>query len=250
MKISIVTVCFNSADTIESTLQSVACQTYSRIEHIIVDGGSSDGTLEIINSFPHVSSCISESDSGIYDAMNKGLALATGDVVCILNSDDFYPNDNVIEEVAQIFESNSEVAIVLGSVDYVDPADLTRPVRFYSSFNFELWKLRFGICAAHPGAFIKLSAYEAVGNYKLGYKISADFEWFVRALLVHRLSYVKLNKYLVRMREGGVSTSGIKSYWVSSNELLRALRDNGIYSNIIFILCRLPVKFYQKFYRD
>lgn len=109
--------------------------------------------------------------------------------------------------------------------------------------------MRFGFMPAHPAAFIRGSAYEKVGNYKLGYKIGADFEWFVRALVVQRLSYFKLNQTLVRMREGGVSTSGLSSYWVSSREQLSALQENGVYSNMFLVLIRLPIKFFHVVFR-
>ena len=250
MKISIITVCYNSQAFIASAINSVLSQDVGYIEYIIIDGASKDGTVSIVESFGgRVMHFVSEPDKGIYDAMNKGLALASGDVIGILNSDDFYPNPSVIADVVQAFADNPDVDMVLGNVDFVHPDDLTRPVRFYSSFNFKPWQMRFGFMPAHPAAFIKRTAYERVGPYKLGYKIGADFEWFVRAFLLHKLSYVKLNKTLVRMREGGVSTSGLKSYWVSSKEQLRALRENCVYSNLAFVVIRLPIKFLHKVFR-
>jgi len=247
LKVSIITVCYNSQDFVVSAIDSVLTQSHTDIEYIIVDGNSKDNTVSIIQSYGNkVAKFISEPDKGIYDAMNKGLSLATGDVIGILNSDDFYPHKDVIAQVAQAFEKNSNVDMVLGNVDFVKADNLSSPVRFYSSFGFAPWKMRFGFMPAHPAAFIKRSAYDKVGSYTLGYKIGADFEWFVRALMVQRLSYVKLNQTLVRMREGGVSTSGLKSYWLSSKEQLQALRNNGVYSNWLFVLTRLPIKFLQK----
>ena len=244
---SVITVSYNSSDFISSAIESVASQKNVDIEYIIIDGNSKDKTVSIIQSYGNkVAKFISEPDKGIYDAMNKGLSLATGDVIGILNSDDFYPDSDVIAQVAQAFEKNPNVDMVLGNVDFVKADNLDLPVRFYSSFGFAPWKMRFGFMPAHPAAFIKRSAYEKVGSYALGYKIGADFEWFVRALMVQRLSYVKLNQTLVRMREGGVSTSGFKSYWLTSKEQLRALRNNGVYSNWLFVLTRLPIKFLQK----
>lgn len=250
LKFSIITVSYNSDQFIRSAIDSVFFQTYHDIEYIVIDGGSKDATVSIVESYgKKIAQFVSEPDKGIYDAMNKGLALASGDVIGILNSDDFYPNENVISGVVKTFEANPNVDMVLGNVDFVNPDELTRPVRFYSSFNFAPWKMRFGFMPAHPAAFIKRSAYEKVGKYKLGYKIGADFEWFVRALVVHRLPYVKVNKAFVRMREGGVSTSGLKSYWVSSKEQLQALRENGVYSNMLFVLVRLPIKLMHKIFR-
>lgn len=249
LKVSIITVCFNSVSSIEDTIISVANQKGVEIEHIVIDGASTDGTVDIVKRYKSVSKFVSEKDNGIYDAMNKGLALATGEVVGILNSDDFYPHTNVIAQVVEELTNNPDTYMLLGNVDFVKPDNLTLPVRLYSSFNFSPWKMRFGFMPAHPAAFIKRKAYEAVGDYKLGYKIGADFEWFVRGLIVHGLCYIKYNQTLVRMREGGVSTSGFKSYWISSKEQLRALRENGMYSNLLFVFVRLPIKFVQKIFR-
>lgn len=250
IKISIITVCYNSEQFIGSAIDSVLIQSHTDTEYIIVDGNSKDNTVSIIHSYgDKVTHLISEPDKGIYDAMNKGLSLATGDIIGILNSDDFYPNSDVISQVVSTFEKNPNVDMVLGNVDFVKPDNLSSPVRFYSSFDFSPWKMRFGFMPAHPAAFIKRSAYEKVGSYALGYKIGADFEWFVRAFLILNLSYVKLNQTLVRMREGGVSTSGFKSYWLTSKEQMRALRSNNIYSNLLFVLARLPIKFIQKFFK-
>jgi len=246
LKISVITVCFNSEKTIRDTIESVLAQDYPSIEYIIVDGGSNDDTLEVIREYPTcVDTVISESDKGIYDAMNKGIALTTGDVIGILNSDDFYLHSEVISQVVQAFKDNPNADLVLGNVDFVNACDLTRPTRLYSSFRFLPWKMRFGFMPAHPGAFIKKSAYDKVGLYKLGYKIGADFDLFVRMLMVKKMPYFKLNHTLVRMRVGGVSTSGLRSYLTSTNEMLRSLKKNKVYSNSLFILLRLPVKFFQ-----
>ena len=247
---SIITVSFNSKEFINTAINSVLSQNYKNVEYIVIDGGSIDGTVEIVKSYGNkITKFISETDEGIYDAMNKGISLASGDIIGVLNSDDFYPNQFVLCDVAQIFHKESDPDIILGNVDFILSNNLDKSVRFYSSFNFEPWKMRLGFMPAHPAAFIHRSALKRVGGYKLGYQIAADFDWFVRAFLIHQLKPVKLNKTLVRMREGGVSTSGLKSYWISSKELLRSLRENGVYSNIFFILLRLPVKFIQKFFR-
>ncbi|ETX12588.1 glycosyl transferase [Marinomonas ushuaiensis DSM 15871] len=249
MKITIITVCFNSATTIRDTIESVKSQDYKNIEYIIVDGKSTDNTLDIINEYPEVVSVIiSEKDNGLYDAMNKGIELATGDIIGILNSDDFYSYSTVLAEVSQTFRSNPEGDMVLGNVNFVTPDNLNKPVRFYSSYNFSPWKMRFGFMPAHPATFIKRSAYGKVGMYSLEYKIGADFNWFVRAFFLHKLRYAKLNKTLVTMREGGVSTAGISSYWLSSKEQVKALCSSGVRSNLLFILVRLPIKFFQKYF--
>jgi glycosyltransferase involved in cell wall biosynthesis len=247
LKVSIITVVWNNKDTIVNAMESVLSQSYADIEYIVIDGVSTDGTVELIQSYQDkLSFIVSEADKGIYDAMNKGIALATGDVIGILNSDDFYLHSGVIADVVAEFVQNTSADLVLGNVDFVRPGDLIKPVRWYSSFKFSPWKMHFGFMPAHPGAFIKKSAYDEVGLYKLGYKISADFDMFVRMLIVKKMPYIKLNQTLVRMRIGGVSTSGLKSYWIMTNEMLRSLKENKVNSNILFVLIRLPVKFFQK----
>lgn len=246
MKISIITVCFNAEKTLLDTIRSIHEQDYGDIEYIVIDGGSSDGTVQIANEFSRViTRFVSEADKGIYDAMNKGIDMASGDVIGILNADDFYPNSCVISEVVNSFRNNPEVKMVLGNVDFVSEGDLNKPVREYSSFKFEPWKMRFGFMPAHPAAFIKKSAYKQVGNYKLGYKIAADFDMFVRMLVVEKFSFIKVNKTYVRMRVGGVSTSGVSSYITTTKEILRSLSENKVYSNYLLVLIRLLIKFAQ-----
>lgn len=247
MKVSIITVCYNSSLYIKSSIESVLSQTYTEIEYIVIDGGSNDGTQGIINEYAdRISHVVSEPDQGIYDAMNKGIALASGEVIGVLNSDDFYPHNHVISDVVRQFIGNAGIDMVLGNVDFVEAEDLSKVVRFYSSFRFLPWKLRFGFMPAHPAAFIKKTAYDRVGSYKLDYQIAADFEMFVRMFLVHKMNYVKLNEMLVRMRTGGVSSSGLKSNWIITHEILRSLKVNGVYSNLFFVLVRLLVKLIQR----
>lgn len=246
MKVSIITPCFNSFKTIRSTLDSLESQMYSNVEYIIIDGGSTDGTLEIINEYSSIfTHIVSEPDLGLYDAINKGVDLSSGDVIGILNSDDFYPNRNVINRVVSTFLQNADAKLVLGNVDFVDGSDLGVIVRHYSSFNFSPWKMRFGFMPAMPGTFIRRSVFNKIGKYKMGYKIAADFDFFVRSLIIYKLPYICINKTFVLMRIGGVSTSGMISYYVITKEILRSLKENKVYSNIFFVLIRLPIKFIQ-----
>lgn len=231
---------------IRTAIESVLSQTYTDIEYIVIDGGSTDSTIDIVMEYgDKIAHFISEPDRGIYDAMNKGLAMASGDIVGILNSDDFYPHLDVLSDVIKEFKLNPDIDMVLGNVDFVLPKDLKKPIRLYSLAYFTVWKFRFGFMPAHPGAFIKKTAYEQAGMYKLGYKIAADFDMFVRMLLVLQLHYVVLDKVLVRMRVGGVSTSGLASYMMSTKEMVRSLKENNIYSNVLMVLLRLPVKLIQ-----
>ena len=192
MKVSIITVCYNSEATIRDTIESVFAQDYSDIEYITVDGGSSDGTLDIIQEYEkRIDIVISESDNGIYDAMNKGIQSATGDVIGILNSDDFFEYPSVISDVVNQFKCNPESNLVFGDVVIVDPTDTKKIVRFYRSNKFKTWKLRFGWMPPHPSSFFKRSAYVLAGNYSLDYKIAADYELFVRMLMVHTYHWIR-----------------------------------------------------------
>jgi hypothetical protein len=177
--------------------------------------------------------------------MNKGLALASGHVSGVFNADDFYKHEHVITQMVEQFHSNSDISMVMANVEFFEPANLNKVTRLYSSNNFSPWMLRFGFMPAHPATFIKKAAYDLVGEYKLGYKIAADFDMFVRLLMKEKLKYARWNQSVVCMRVGGVSSSGFQSYKITTKELLRSLKENQIYSNILMILARLPIKFFQ-----
>lgn len=243
LKISIITVCFNSEKTIRDTIESVIAQDYTDIEYIIVDGGSNDSTMSIIQEYEDsINTVITELDKGIYDAMNKGIKLATGDVIGILNSDDIFENSLVISDVIKLFKSIPTVSLIFGDVVIVDPIKTENIIRFCSSENFRRWKLRFGWMPPHPATFIKKTVYEQVGNYSLDYKISADYELFVRMLMVNQLNYSRMNKILVRQRAGGVSTSGFKSSLLLNSEIVEACKINGVYTNLFLVLLKIPFK--------
>ena len=243
MKITIVTVCFNSEKTIRDTIESVLSQDYPEIEHIIIDGLSKDNTMSIVSEYDNkLAKVISEPDQGIYDAMNKGIQLSTGDIVGILNSDDFFEYPSVISDVVNCFRSNPDASCVIGDVVFVNPVNTRNIIRFYSSKNFRRWKLRFGWMPPHTATFIKRAAYDQVGVYSLDYKISADYEFFVRMLMVHRLAYARIDKVLVRMRAGGISTSGIKNSLLLNSEIVKACKRNGVYTNLFFVLLKIPFK--------
>ena len=243
LSVSIITVCFNSEATIRGTLESVRSQYYEKLEHVVVDGASSDGTVNIVNQYrDSVSTVVSEPDRGLYDAMNKGIHHATGDIIGILNSDDFFENKEVISAVVRLFEDHPEVDIVFGDVVFVEPDNLERVTRYYKSGHFRPWKLRFGWMPPHPATFVRKSAYERVGKYRLDMRIAADYDMFVRWLLVAGLKWKYLDGVLVRMRAGGVSTSGIRSSIRLNREIVRACRDNGVYTNLLLVLSKIPFK--------
>lgn len=247
MKISLITVAYNSSATIRATFESVKAQEYPGLEYIVVDGGSTDETLDVVSEYSGlVTEVVSEPDRGIYDAMNKGVMRATGDVVGILNSDDFYLHPDVLREVAAAFLAEPCLDVVLGDVDFVADDDLTHPIRTYRAAGFRPWMFRLGFMPPHPAVFVRKSAYERVGLYKLGYKIAADFDFLVRLLLLDGARYRITNKHWVRMRTGGASTAGLKSNLVSTREMLRSLRENKVFSSTPMLLLRLPIKFFRQ----
>lgn len=236
MKISIITTTYNSASTIKDTLESVNSQNYSIIEHIIVDGGSKDNTLDLIERYgKRVSTVISEPDKGIYDAMNKGIKAATGDVIGILNSDDFFTSDNIIETVVDNFK-NHNIDALYGDVHFVNPDDISKSVRYYSSAIFKPSLFRFGFMPAHPSFYMKRDLYEKYGLYSLDYKIASDYDLLIRYLHKEKIKYKYINKDFVTMRTGGVSTENLNSIVTLNKEIVRACKKYGIYTNM-FILC-------------
>ena len=244
MKISIITVSYNSSLTIADTLRSVGTQTYADIEHLVIDGQSSDETVQVVDANAHPNlKFSSEPDNGIYDAMNKGVQRATGEVIGILNSDDFYVHDNVLDEVANAFATDPTLDVVLGDVDFVKSGDLRNPVRTYRASGFKIWMFRFGFMPPHPAVFIRKSAYDRVGFYKMEYRIAADFDFLLRLLLIDGAKYQATGKHWVRMLTGGASTSGWRSNFVITKEMKLSLRENGVFSNVLILLPRLPIKF-------
>lgn len=210
MKISIITVAYNSASTIRDTLESIAKQGYPEIEHIIIDGKSKDDTLKIVSEFPHVSKVVSEPDKGLYDAMNKGLKQATGDIVGILNSDDVYNHTDVISKVMSAFV-NQNVACIYGDLQYVKQNDLSKVVRTWRSGKFRYKKFLYGWMPPHPAFFVKREVYEKVGGFVTDLRSAADYEIMLRILYKHKYSCAYLPEVLVRMRTGGASNASIKN---------------------------------------
>lgn len=243
MKISIVTATYNSAATIADCLESVAIQTQP-VEHIIVDGASGDGTLGIVRRLAPTARIVSEPDNGIYDAMNKGIRLATGDVVGLLNSDDFYVDDRILEKVAAVF-ADPTVDAMFADLVYVRPDNLERVVRYYSGAGFTPEKFAWGWMPPHPTFFVRRQAYERCGLFRTDYRIAADYELTARFLARYRLRYVYLPEVLVRMRTGGLSTRGLKSNWILNREILRACAENGIKTNMLMVYAKYFSKIFQ-----
>jgi glycosyltransferase involved in cell wall biosynthesis len=249
VKVSIITVSYNAASTIESTLQSVARQTYPDVEHVVVDGGSSDGTQEVISAYRGaISRFISEPDHGIYDAMNKGIALATGDVVGFLNADDVYADDQVLARVLKIMEEERLDAL-FGDVAFFRSDDEQRDIRRYRSNRFRPERIAWGWMPAHPALFLRREVYEQVGSFRTDYQIAGDFEFIARAFGKNTLRYRHLPEVLVRMRVGGVSTGGWRNTLVLNREVLRACCENGIPTNMVKILSKYPAKLLEYFHK-
>lgn len=235
MKISIITATWNSGATLRHTMQSVLSQSYSNIEHIIVDGGSTDCTMEIVHELePEYQGrlrYISERDKGIYDAMNKGISMATGDVVGLLNSDDFYTSNDVLEHVARAL-SDPNVDAIYGDIHYVKDDDLTHCVRYYSSRVFSRGLMRLGFMPAHPSFYCRRMIYEKYGLFDTSLRVAADFENLLRLIFVNRIRAKYIPEDFVTMRTGGASSSGMVSHKRILKEHMVAYKQNGVYSNL------------------
>lgn len=246
MKISIITVVYNNKETVKETIDSVCSQEYDNIEYIIIDGASTDGTIGVINDTIRAYSqrnikLISEKDNGAYDAMNKGIDLADGDIVGILNSDDLYYDKYSLSIVMNEFRNKSTDSIFADLV-YVRPNNTDKVVRYYSSANFSSKKFAFGWMPAHPTFFVKRKCYEKYGKYKTNYIIAADYELLVRLFSTHNISYSYIPKVLVKMRVGGVSTKSFKSNWILNREIVRACSENSIKTNLL----KVHLKYFTK----
>ena len=245
MKVSIITVVYNNESTIDYAIKSVLSQDYPNIEYIIVDGNSSDGTIKKIQSYKdHITYFLSEPDKGIYDAMNKGLKLATGDIIGILNSDDFYADNHIISNIVNEFQEK-QIDFVFGDIVFVKPENLDKITRYYRSDNFHPRKFAWGWMPAHPSCFLKREIYEKYGYFKTDYKIAADYEILTRFMAKHGISYSYIPKVLVKMRTGGVSTANLKSNWILNKEIVRACRENGIKTNMPKVLLKYFTKIFQ-----
>ena len=235
MKISIITVTFNSASVIEHCLMSITNQSYKNIEQIIVDGASSDGTVDILNRYAkNISVLISEPDKGIYYAMNKGLSLVRGDIIGILNSDDFYHNNEVLSNVIKIFKEDSSLDACYADLLYVGRADISHIVRYWRSNQFRLGSFSKGWCTPHPTLFIRRSVYEKYGNFNLNYQIAAEVDLTMRFFEVHKIRVRYVPEIWVNMRVGGVSNKNLKNIFIQNVEILKALKSYGLKANFIW----------------
>ena len=243
MKISIITVCFNSSATITDTIKSIAVQSHPDIEHIVIDGLSQDSTMDIVRSAKSVSKYVSEPDKGIYDAMNKGIAMATGEIVGTLNSDDFYVSERIIEKIASVF-SDPEVDACYADLVYVSHDDSERIVRYWKSRPFIPGLFKYGWMPAHPTFFVRKRLYDELGSYDTDFKLQSDFELTMRYLELYRINCVYLPEIIVKMRLGGASNQSLRNIIKGNIEAYKACRKNHLGVSLLFnlfkILSRVP----------
>ncbi len=246
LKVSIITVCFNAADTIESTITSVLNQTYKNIQYIIIDGKSTDNTMDVVNKFTtKISKVVSEADNGLYDAINKGIALSNGDVVGLLNADDIFYNDTIIETIVNNFNYNSTIMTLFGDVAFINNSN--KITRHYSSKNWMPFYLRFGVMPPHPSFYCRRELFSKHNNYRTDFKIAADFELLLRFLLINKVNYKYINEIVVLMKLGGLSTKNWFSHRTITREITKACQLNGIYTNYLFVSFRYIFKAMQFF---
>jgi glycosyltransferase involved in cell wall biosynthesis len=206
-------------------------QDYPDVEHILVDGSSMDETVDIIKKFPHVKNWVSEKDDGLYDAINKGIEMATGDVIGILNSDDFYPDNHVLSDIANAFFASGADA-VFGDIAFVRPGNLKKIIRLYSSAGFTPGKFAYGYMPAHPSFYVKKSCYMSYGLYKQDYTIAADYELLMRFIYSNMIRFTYIKRIMVYMRTGGVSNQTVMSRYILNKEIIKACRENGVNTNM------------------
>lgn len=248
MKLSIITATYNSERTLRDTMESILSQTFQNFEYIIVDGASKDATLDIIREyeprFQGKMRYVSEPDKGIYDAMNKGFAMATGDVIGILNSDDFFTSDDVLQAVVDGF-AGEYVDAVYADIHYVNTDDLTKCVRYYSSSVFRPWMMRFGMIPAHPSFYCRKAVYDQYGSFDTTYRIAADFEILLRLIFIHRIRTRYVKKDFVTMRLGGASTTGYGSWSLIMKEHLQIMKQHEVVTNRFLLSLRYIYKLFE-----
>lgn len=248
MKVSIITTSYNSGNTLEDTIKSVLNQQYSDIEYIIVDGKSSDNTLEIVKKYEPLFhgrlKWISEKDNGIYDAMNKGIRMATGDIVGMLNSDDYFTDNDVVGKFVVQFDT-PDLDAVYGDVHFIREGKPEKCIRYYSSKRFTPRWLRFGFMPAHPSFYCRRDVFENAGLYKTNYAIGSDYEMMVRLFKVHGIKarYVPID--FVTMRVGGASTRNVQSRIQLIKDDIRGCKENGLYTNSLMICVKFLYKFFE-----
>lgn len=246
MKLSIITVVFNNEKTIKNAIESVISQTYQNIEYIIIDGGSTDNTVKIISKYrDKIAYFVSENDQGIYHAMNKGLAVANGDVIGILNSDDLYFDKQVVENVMYQFKNNNSLDIVYGSLEYVKGSDVNKVVRNWKSKPYRSSFFEFGDVPPHPTLFLRNHVYESIGTFNLQFKLAADYEFMLRLFKSNLFTSMYIDQVFVKMRLGGATNQNFTNIWKQNREILNAWRIN----NFIAPFYLMPIRIFKRLYQ-
>lgn len=249
MKISVITVTYNSAVTVQNTIESVLRQDYQDYEYLVIDGGSRDNTIDILKEYePKFGGrmrWISEKDKGMYDGINKGIRMATGAVVGIINSDDFYHRTDIFDIINRTFEEDNNVQAIYGDVRFVRPDNLEKTVRYYSSKYWKIWQFRFGFMPAHPTFFTYKKNFDKFGYYQYDYHIAADYELLIRHLYTNHVpaKYVPLD--YMKMRIGGRSTNGWKANVLLNKEIVRACKENGIWTCMPLLFLKYFIKVFE-----
>ena len=243
MTISIITATYNASQTIEAAIKSVINQTYPHIEFIIIDGGSTDGTLKLIDRYkPFIRHFVSEPDNGIYDALNKGIKLATGDVIGFLHADDLFDNDSTVDTVMEMM-SDEKITGVYGDLEYVQHQDPDKVIRYWESKPFKFNLLKTGWMPPHPTLFVRKSTYDTIGLFNAKYKIAADYDFILRCFTNPHYTFKYLPMVITRMRVGGESNKSIKNILLKSKEDLQALKQNkigGVFTLLWKNISKLP----------
>ena len=236
---------YNRASSILRAISSIKNQTYNNLQLVVIDGASTDNTIEILK--PFLSSgdiLISEKDKGAYDAFNKGIEISNGEVIAFLHSDDFYPNKNVLKVVMNIFE-DKDIDVVYGNLNFFNEKNPKKIIRCYRSDKLSKRNLAWGKMPAHPATFVRRRVYDKVGLFNINYSIAGDYEFFCRMILNYEVKSKYIPEVLVNMQTGGISTSGIKSFFILNYEVYRAIRHNGIYTNFFMLFSKYLSKVFQ-----
>jgi glycosyltransferase len=250
MKVSVITVVYNGSKTIEDCMQSVMAQTYNSIEHIVVDGGSNDGTLQVLRKYRgQIAKCISEPDEGIYDAMNKGIKLATGDIIGFLGSDDFYADENVIRQIVEVIRTNN-ADCCYGDLEYVAKDNPGKTIRKWRSQSYQEGLFEKGWHPPHPTFFVKKCIFDEYGSFDLRYDIGADYEIMLRFLKKHSIESCYIPSVLVKMRTGGKSNKNLWQIIKANMECYQAWKRNGLKISPFIMIKKPASKLIQYARRD
>jgi glycosyltransferase involved in cell wall biosynthesis len=248
MKISIITVVFNNEKTISDAIESIISQTHKDIEYIVIDGKSTDGTLNIISSYTNaITTLVSEPDKGLYDAMNKGIKLATGDIIGILNSDDLYNDANVLSDVCREFEEDDKLSILYGDLVYVNADDTTKVVRNWKSKKYYENFFEHGNVPPHPALFVRHHIYSSCGLFNLQYRLASDYDFMLRIFKEYGETSKYLPRLMVRMRLGGATNKSFKNIMKGNREIIQSWRRNEFRVPIMLMPMRLLKRLIQFF---